>query len=128
MSDMLPISDEALDAFKEAHDDIVGETVRRSMLIREHVAHHEDQASRLIASGLNFTVNMLEAAMISGRIELLEDQMKWAMERLPHDGVLPEHIAKRLELMADVIKEKLDPGHSSQIAPYLEWMISSALK
>ena len=58
------------------------------------------------------------------QVSLLEDQLTWAMERLPHDGVVPAHILNRLRIYREVVGETLPERHANEIEPYLTWMIA----
>jgi hypothetical protein len=119
-----PVSAEALAAFREKQETITEQVAERSLAREQEVAHHGEDAERLIKSGLTFTTRMLDAAMAVGEVSLLEDQMTWAMERLPHDGVVPAHILNRLRIYRRVVRETLPERHASEIEPYLTWMIA----
>ncbi|MFA6448112.1 MAG: hypothetical protein WCX65_01470 [bacterium] len=121
---LAPITAGALEAFRAASAVIIRETVRRSMEFSAEVEHHGAQAEQLITIGLQFTTRMLEAVMVSGQVSLLEDQMEWALERLPHDGVQAAHMANRLEIYAKVVGETLSQDQAAEIVPYFKWMIA----
>jgi hypothetical protein len=117
------ISPEALASFKEKSPLIIKETVKRSLKRDKEVAHHGDQAEKLITSGLEFTTRMLEAAMGMGEISLLEDELSWAQDRLPHDGVEMEHVLSRFKIYRDVVKDTLPPEYAAEVNGFIEWMI-----
>ena len=118
------VSAETLAAFRENQETVIEKVTERSLAREHEVAHHGDDAERLIKSGLTFTTRMLDAAMAVGEVSLLEDQMTWAMERLPHDGVVPQHILNRLRIYREVVREMLPERHASEIEPYVTWMIN----
>ena len=72
---------------------------------------------------MEFTALMLEPAMVYGEASLLEDQLRWAVQRLPHDRVNPELIVDRLRIFRDVTAELLPQGAAEQVDRYLLWMI-----
>ena len=119
-----PVSDAALAAFRKEKKTIIQEVTTRSLRQRDEVAHHGEKAEQLIRSGIEFTTRMLEAAMVMGEVALLEDQLAWAMERLPHDGVSPEYVLNRFCTYREVVEEHLPAAHSSEIIRFLEWMIT----
>ncbi|NYB52314.1 MAG: hypothetical protein HVN35_07150 [Methanobacteriaceae archaeon] len=123
-SNLPPVSAEALEAFQAASDDIIKETVKRSLEREDEVIHHGDDAGELITSGITFTTQMLEAAMSMGEIPLLEDELQWAKDRLPHDGVELEHVKVRLQIYRNVVSEKIPAEHSQEINQFIDWMIN----
>ncbi len=120
----LPVSPATLAAFRAAGPAIIRETVARSLARNEEVAHHGEQAERVIAAGLGFTTRMLDAVMAVGEIALLEDELLWARDRLPHDGVAPEHVLSRLKIYREVTIEMLPREQAAEVEPYLDWMIA----
>lgn len=122
--DLPAISTEALESFRENSQLIIKETVHRSLKREKEVSQHGDQAEKLITSGLEFTTKMLEAAMSMGEIPLLEDELTWAKDRLPHDGVEMEHILSRFKIYRDVVGEKLPPEYATEVIGFIDWMIA----
>lgn len=119
-----PISKEALASFQENRDAIIKETVSQSLKIDHEVEHHGEKAPQLLTTGLEFTTKMLEAAMITGEVVLLEDELKWAKDRLPHDGVQMEHVINRFEIYRGVVNETLPSDYASEIITFIDWMIN----
>jgi hypothetical protein len=66
---------------------------------------------------------MLDTAMTTGEIALLEDQLTWAMDRLPHEGVKPECTLHRLQIYVDVVQEILPDHQAEEINQFIKWMI-----
>ena len=120
----VPVGVEVMTAFRSARQAIIERVVSRSMEHQDEVVHHGEEAEQIITSGIQFTTQMLESAMAVGEIALLEDQLAWAMDRLPHDGVAPHHLLHRLRLYGQVVKELLPAEHAAQISPYIDWMVS----
>ncbi len=119
-----PVSAQALAAFRGASQSIIERVVARSLARTDEVVQHGDVAERLITSGIRFTTQMLDAAMAVGEVALLEDQLAWAMDRLPHDGVAPEHILNRLRFYAEAVQELLPAEHAAEVLPFVNWMIA----
>lgn len=121
---LVPLTPAALDAFRQARPEIIRRVVARSMEHEDQVAHHGQEAQRLLTSGIEFTTRMLDSAMTVGHGALLEDQMTWAQDRLPHDGVEPEHLLTRFKIYEDVVGELLPAEVAAQVNAYLQWMIA----
>ena len=122
MVDSLLVSQEALNAFRRETSRLVAETVSRALARKEEVAHHGAEAPRIITAGIEFTVRMLDAAMAAGEGVLLDDELRWSLDRLPHDGVLPEHLLSRFGLLWEVVKERMPTALAAEIAQVIEWM------
>lgn len=54
---------------------------------KNDIVQHGDEAEKLLKIGMEYITKMLESAMSLGEISLLKDQLSWACDRLPHDGV-----------------------------------------
>lgn len=119
-----PISPGALESFQENRDIIIKETVSRSLKRDHEVEHHGENAPQLLTTGLEFTTKMLEAAISMGEVALLEDELKWAQDRLPHDGVQMEHVLIRFKIYRDVVNETLPSGYANEITTFIDWMIN----
>jgi ferric-dicitrate binding protein FerR (iron transport regulator) len=118
------VSDEALASFRAASAEIIKETVSRSMARQDEVTQHGAQAQQLLTAGLEFTTRMLDAAMATGEIPMLEDELSWARDRLPHDGVAPEHVLSRLTIYRDVVSTLLPAHLAGEVTGYIDWMIA----
>jgi len=119
-----PISPEALASFHENRDTLIRETVTRSLKRDHEVLQHGEKAPKLLTIGLDFTTKMLEAAMSMGEVALLEDELKWAKDRLPHDGVEMEQVLHRFKIYRDVIQETLPLEYANEITAFMDWMIN----
>ncbi len=119
-----PISPGALVSFQDNSDTIIKETVSRSLKRDHEVEHHGENAQELLTTGMEFTTKMLEAAMSLGEIALLEDELLWAQDRLPNDGVQMEHVLNRFKIFGDVIKETMPSEYVNEIMAFIDWMIN----
>jgi hypothetical protein len=97
--------------------------VARSLERHAEVSQHGEQAERLITAGIEFTTQTLEAVLQLGDPTLMEFQLTWARDRLPHDGVAPAHLLARLRIYAQVVAEMLTAEQAREVNPYLNWMI-----
>jgi len=122
MADPFSVSQDALAAFRSETPRIVTETASRSLELTDQVAHHGADAPRLITAGIEFTVKMLDAAMAAGESALLDDELHWALDRLPHDGVLPDHMLSRFALLGEVVKERLPASAAAEVGAAIQWM------
>lgn len=118
-----PVDPETLARFLVLEPELVKTTVEQALNTEEAVARHGNDALRLISSGLRFTTTTLAAAMQFGEETLLTDSIDWAMVRLPHDGVLPDHVCSRLSILESAVTAMMDAQHSDQIRPYIRFMI-----
>lgn len=123
-----PISPQAMHSFQNEKNHIIKKAVEQSMERSEEIIHHGNNAKQILSSGYTFTMEMLEAAMLVGELDLLKDQMNWAQKRLPHDGVYPSHIFNRLKILDAVISQIIPYEYTTEIHPYLQWMIDEQKK
>lgn len=122
-NELPPISPEALASFQVNKEFLIKKTVQRSLQREHEVAHLGESAQDLLTAGMQFTTQMLEAAMSMGEVALLEDELEWAQDRLPHDGVEMEHVLNRLKILCDVTRETLPPEQANEINEFIKWMI-----
>jgi hypothetical protein len=122
-NDLPAVSQEALKAFRTAAPQIIKECVDRALLDKANVAQHGDQAESLITAGLQFTTRMLDSAMSVGATALLADELAWAKDRLPHDGVSMQQVSSRLTIMREIIFNKLPRAEAREVVSYLDWML-----
>ena len=126
--ELTKISKEALTSFQEHKQQIIIETVNRSLQRPEEVEHHGQKARDILTAGLGFMTQNLEVAMTLGEVTFLEDQLNWARDRLPHDGVSMEHLLSRFKIYRDVVKETMSRKHSDEVIKYIDWMIEHQQK
>lgn len=112
-----------LTAFRAHAQQIIDLTVQRSLVYTDEVQQHGEDAGTFLRIGLRFTTDMLIMLMEIQAEELVDDQLMWALKRLPHDGVLPEHVLHRFELYRDVVEEVLPEPHQSEVAAVVTWLI-----
>jgi hypothetical protein len=60
--------------------------------------------------------------------EVIGQQIAWGMERLPHDGVAPDHVLHRFQILAETISTLLPAPHAQAANQYLYWMITEQQK
>lgn len=110
-------------AFRTHADQIIDRTVERSLAYPEEVQHHGDEAATLLKIGLTFTTDMLITLMETQAEELVDDQLQWALRRLPLDGVQPQHVLHRFELYREAVAEIMPEPHQSEVAAVVTWLI-----
>jgi hypothetical protein len=110
-------------SFKKLKNSIIDQTVADIMRHTRYMEELGSAAEEKIRSGLDFTIEVLISVMSLGDKNLLEDQLTWAKDRLPHDGVQSDHIMENLKLLAGVIKDLMTEKDAESIVPYVEWMI-----
>lgn len=116
------VSAESLLAFQNMSARIVEKAVDRSLKFTKEVEQHGEEAKAVITEGLEMTSKILESAMAVGETSLLLDQLNWAKDRLPHEGVTMEHVLHRFQIYAEVIDELLPEKNSNEIIPFIKWM------
>ena len=122
MAGSFSVSQAALEAFRGESSRIIAETASRALGRKEDVAQHGAEAPRLITSGIEFTVRMLDAAMAAGESAVLEDGLRWSMDRLPHDGVSTEQVLSRFALLRGDVKECMPPAPAAEVIAVILWM------
>lgn len=83
-------------------------------------------AGEKVKAGVLFTLRMLEAVAAVGDGILLEDQMRWALDRLPHDGIPPRMLARNLEVLREVLREEMADAWSGALESYCVRMVGMA--
>ena len=122
--DLPVLSPETLAEFEANRAQIVNEVVERSMQRPDEVAQHGSRARQLLTAGLGYTTEALGVAMRLHDCELLFIQVRWANERLPHDGVAPQHMLARFQILADVVRATLAPADAAAVNQYVDALIA----
>ena len=109
------VSAAAQAAFSKKHTSIISTTVGRLLLEPGAFDHLGDQAERILSIGFEFTTATLEACMAVNNADLFLEQLRWSQDRLPHDGIQMERMAKNLDVYCEVIAELLPPAYAVEI-------------
>jgi hypothetical protein len=109
------VSAAAQAVFHKNHALIIDTTVARLLSVPHQFELLGDRAEHVLTSGFEFTSATLEACLQINDVSLLLDQMKWSKDRLPHDGISMEQMAKNLQVYCDVIGEILPETHANEI-------------
>lgn len=102
-------------AFVKRHAQIIAATVSRLLSEPGQFDHLGDQAERILTSGFEFTSATLEACMAVNNADLLVEQLRWSQDRLPHDGIQMERMAKNLDVYCEVIVELIPSAYAAEI-------------
>jgi hypothetical protein len=121
--DHIGVTPAALDSFRAAHDQILTETTRRSAARTGAGDQPRTVSIETIRAGLQFTLRILDAAMATDSVEILDDQLQWAGKRLPHDNVSPALVLAEFQLLAEVIDQCLEPEHAAEISHAVRWLV-----
>jgi len=117
------VSQSALTEYRKLLSQIIEEVVES--VYQDSTRARDGRAQiDLLPAGFEFTLKMLDGAASVGDLALLEDQLQWAVQRLPHQGILPEHLYKRFQLLETIMEEVLSEGTWSEFHPYIQWMIA----
>ncbi len=117
------VSKSALTEYRKLLGQIIEEVVDSIVQDRNLEGDGRDQID-LLPAGFEFTLKMLDGAASVGDLALLEDQLQWAVQRLPHQGILPEHLLNRFQLLEIIMEEVLSEGTWTEFHPYIQWMIA----
>lgn len=123
MENLPDVSNNSIEEFDEHSDEIIQIAVRESMAYKNEIAHHGENAHRMIESGFEWTYKMLRAAISAGEPQLLEDQAKWSVSRLPHDKVSMDYLVHRLRRLERSMQQMLSKQASQEISPYFDYLI-----
>jgi len=125
------VSPQALAAFRDARPAIVQETVARVLAWEERVDEYgqalsvskgEAEAKHMFTAGLSFVLKTLDTVMSLGEPDIIEDQLAWVKQRLPHDGVRPEQVIVLLQTLAKVLQDLLPAESAKEVVPFAEQM------
>jgi hypothetical protein len=117
------VDHDTIASFKRLKNSLIDRAVSNIMLHSRSMDELGDTAEEKIRSGLDFTIEVLISVMSLADVNLLEDQLNWAKDRLPHDGIQPDHIMENMKILSGVINELMTETDADSIVPYLEWMI-----
>ncbi len=119
-----PVSPESIELFNKLKQSIVDQAVDTAMKNSEDLPELGEDVRSRFAVGMDFVMRMLEAAMMTfGEPAILEDEVSWALDRLTHDGVLPNHLVLSLTTLKHVIDQNMEDKHAEQINAYIDRMI-----
>ncbi len=118
------VSAAAVAAFEHACPAIEQAVVTRALSQPEEVAQHGPAAAHVLSAGMGFLSQMLLAALKVNRVEVLEFQLQWAKDRLPHDGVQAAHILHRLHWYAEAVSAHLPAPLAAEVNGYVHWLIA----
>lgn len=79
-------------------------------------------AESAVRGGLTMILRILGSVMAVGSEAILEDQLKWAETRLPHEGYDQNQIVQGVVSLRFASTETLSLRAAEQVAAYLEWM------
>ncbi len=118
------ISPDARQAFKQNQTKIIDTLVARLLAQPGAFDHLGNQAEQVLKNGFEFTANTLDACMQVNDISLLVDQLNWAKDRLPYDGISMERMKKNLDSFCQVISEFIHPPLDNEIIGLVQSMIT----
>ena len=120
--DLPAVSAAALTEFEENEYHIISKVVEKAQTqISDSMP---EGGSEVLRAGMEFTVSSFRNAMNLGELTILENQINWGMDRLPHDGVKPTNVYQNFQLMADAVDELLSPESAQQIRAYVDWCVA----
>ena len=121
--ELLPITAHAMSSFLQQKDTIIKNAVDEAVRYEDDMPYDSMKKETIIRYGFEYTTRMLEAVMAVGEIALFEDQITWAQDRLPHDGVQSKNILRLFKIYSKHISTSLSEQDASEIQPYMSWLI-----
>ena len=125
---LLPVQEETVKAFSAA----VGEITRKATEVAfERSPKKGPERINLkekYSKGLQMVGHILESVICVGEKALLLDQLDWGKTRLPHEGISPEQVLENFKIYRATIREVLEEKYSSEILPYLDFLITGQEK
>ena len=118
-----PVSSEVLKEFGEKKDEIMKQTLVSWINKSEMQGLEINDISEKYRAGLVFTLDMLATAMMLNDPNLLEDQINWAVIRLPHDGISRTEMIENLLILREEVKSIMSMVNQKPVVVYLDWMI-----
>lgn len=114
----------ALAEFRKQKVNLTEKTIARLMESKAEFQHFGDQAADIMHAGFGFLNRMLETVLEFDETAILEHQLDWSANRLPHDGVPLSMLLNNIRVYQQVIEEDLTPASSRVIGHRLDWMIN----
>ena len=118
-----PVSSEVLKEFGGKKDEIMKQTLVSWINKSEMQGLEINDISEKYRAGLVFTLDMLATAMMLNDPNLLEDQINWAVIRLPHDGISRTEMIENLLILRGEVKSIMSMVNQKPVVVYLDWMI-----
>ena len=113
----------ALAEFRDKKDDLVAKTISRLIESRTDYQHFGDKAEDIMTAGFGFLNQMLETTLEFDETAILEHQLEWSMNRLPHDGVPVSMLLNNIRVYRLVVEENLSPESAGVVGRVLGWML-----
>jgi hypothetical protein len=120
------VSAAAQAAFRKNHYQIIASSVAKLLAEPGAYDHLGEQAEQTLKAGFEFTSSSIEACLQMNNLSLLIDQLRWAKDRLPHDGIRMEQMANNLLIYCKVIREYLPPAHANEIITVVQILIPNS--
>jgi hypothetical protein len=124
-SNVYQVSSQSIAEFRAKKEEIISKAVDKWIEVGDIEEPLLIETSKRYTTGMEFVVKNLSTAMELKDLNLLEDQIKWASVRLPHDGISHGQLIKNLVILHHVIHDCLSPDNAQQVGGYLNWMIEN---
>lgn len=109
--------------FHREKDDLVAKTISQRMESKTEFEHFGGKANDIMTAGFGFLNRMLETVMEFDEFAIMEHQLEWSMNRLPHDGVPASMLLNNMRIYRQVVEENLSPASSREVVRVLDRMI-----
>jgi hypothetical protein len=126
MSDSIHSEDTAaaLAEFRKEKDDLVAETISRRMESNAEFEHLGGKANDIMVAGFGFLNRMLETVLEFDEFAIMEHQLEWSENRLPHDGVSGLMLLNNLRAYRQVVEERLSPTGGREVMRVLDRIVA----
>lgn len=119
------VSAAAVASFQENRTKINELVVRRLLEEDREFDHLGDRAAQVLATGFEFTSAGIETCLKINDASLLVDQLQWARDRLPHDGISMPRMTENMKVYHQVILEVIPAPQNTEIAAFVQDIISA---
>ena len=113
-------------AFRKNHSQIIDSSVAKLLAEPGAYDHLGEQAEQILRAGFEFTSSSIEACLQVNNLSLLIDQLRWAQDRLPHDGIRMDQMAHSLVVYCQVIREYLAQNQADEIISVVHTIIPNS--
>lgn len=105
----------ALEEFRKEKDDLVAEIISRRMESNAEFEHLGGKANDIMVAGFGFLNRMLETVLEFDEFAIMEHQLEWSENRLPHDGVSVPMLLNNIRAYRQVVEEDLSPAGGREV-------------
>ncbi len=123
MQDILPPVSVKTRRLLAKHSASISEAAAEAMLADHPMEHLGPEAEKIIASGLGYTLRMLEGFALTREPAAIEYQLAWAATRHPSDGLQPDDIMRGFLHLRTALTAPLPVSAVNELLPYIDALV-----